>query len=52
VRAKSTYGNLPDSDRIFTNIYGEHDRSIKGAEKRVGREGGRERSESVGTGRS
>ena len=30
-----SYGNLKDSDRIFTNLYGEHDIFIKGAEKRV-----------------
>ena len=30
-----TYGNLKDSDRIFTNLYGEHDIFIKGALKRV-----------------
>jgi len=29
-----SYGNLKDSDRIFTNLYGEHDIFIKGAEKR------------------
>jgi NADH dehydrogenase (ubiquinone) flavoprotein 1 len=29
-----TYGNLKDSDRIFTNLYAEHDIFIKGAEKR------------------
>ncbi|ELR12962.1 NADH oxidoreductase (quinone), F subunit [Acanthamoeba castellanii str. Neff] len=26
-----SYGNLKDSDRIFTNLYGEHDIFIKGA---------------------
>ena len=30
-----TYGNLKDEDRIFTNLYGEHDVGIKGAMKRV-----------------
>ena len=30
------YGGLKDQDRIFTNIYGEHDSSIDGALKRVG----------------
>ena len=30
-----SYGNLKDSDRIFTNLYGEHDIFIKGALKRV-----------------
>jgi len=29
-----TYGNLKDSDRIFTNLYGEHDIFINGAKKR------------------
>lgn len=29
-----TYGNLKDEDRIFTNLYGEHDVGIKGAMKR------------------
>jgi len=28
------YGGLKDQDRIFTNIYGEHDVGIKGAQKR------------------
>lgn len=28
------YGGLKDQDRIFTNIYGEHDTSIEGAIKR------------------
>jgi len=26
-----TYGNLPDEDRIFTNLYGRHDWRLKGA---------------------
>lgn len=30
-----SYGNLKDSDRIFTNLYGEHDIFIKGALARV-----------------
>ena len=30
-----SYGNLKDSDRIFTNLYGEHDIFINGAKKRV-----------------
>lgn len=37
IRAMSTertYGNLKDSDRIFTNLYGKHDVSIEGAMKR------------------
>ena len=29
------YGNLKDSDRIFTNVYGDGDFGIKGAMKRV-----------------
>jgi NADH dehydrogenase (ubiquinone) flavoprotein 1 len=29
------YGGLKDQDRIFTNIYGEHDTGIKGALARV-----------------
>jgi NADH dehydrogenase (ubiquinone) flavoprotein 1 len=29
-----TYGGLKDQDRIFTNIYGEHDLSVDGAVKR------------------
>ncbi|KAJ3108503.1 NADH dehydrogenase [ubiquinone] flavoprotein 1, mitochondrial [Phlyctochytrium bullatum] len=29
-----TYGNLKDSDRIFTNLYGRHDFGLKGAMKR------------------
>ncbi|KNC56485.1 NADH dehydrogenase [ubiquinone] flavoprotein 1, mitochondrial [Thecamonas trahens ATCC 50062] len=29
-----TYGGLADEDRIFTNLYGEHDEGIKGALKR------------------
>lgn len=32
---KSTYGNLADQDRIFTNLYGEHDWTLEGAKKRV-----------------
>ena len=31
---KTSFGNLSDQDRIFQNIYGEHDISIKGAESR------------------
>jgi hypothetical protein len=30
-----TYGGLKDQDRIFQNIYGEHDFSLKGAMKLV-----------------
>jgi NADH dehydrogenase (ubiquinone) flavoprotein 1 len=30
-----SYGNLKDSDRIFTNLYGEQDIFIKGAMARV-----------------
>ena len=29
-----SYGNLKDQDRIFTNLYNDGDRFIKGAEKR------------------
>lgn len=29
------YGNLKDSDRIFTNVYGDNDFRIKGAMQRV-----------------
>jgi hypothetical protein len=32
------YGGLKDQDRIFTNIYGEHDTGIKGAMARVSRQ--------------
>jgi len=31
---KASFGNLKDKDRIFTNLYGEHDIFIKGALKR------------------
>lgn len=31
-----THGNLKDADRIFTNLYGKHDRTIKGAMARGG----------------
>ena len=30
-----TYGNLKDSDRIFTNVYKDTDPYIKGALRRV-----------------
>ena len=30
------HGNLKDADRIFTNLYGKHDRTIKGAMARGG----------------
>jgi hypothetical protein len=33
--ATRTYGNLKDSDRIFTNLYGRFDSSVKGAVRRV-----------------
>ncbi len=29
--AKTKFGPLKDSDRIFTNLYGRHDWTIKGA---------------------
>ena len=32
--ARTTFGNLSDEDRIFTNIYGFHDYKLKGALKR------------------
>merc|ERR1712102_93054 len=32
--AKTTFGNLPDQDRIFTNIYGRLDWGIKGSMER------------------
>ncbi|KAJ1371544.1 NADH dehydrogenase [ubiquinone] flavoprotein 1, mitochondrial, partial [Parelaphostrongylus tenuis] len=32
---KTTFGNLKDSDRIFTNLYGRHDYRLKGALSRV-----------------
>jgi len=31
---KSSYGDLADEDRIFTNLYGEHEWNIRGAERR------------------
>ncbi|PAV55623.1 hypothetical protein WR25_09947 isoform B [Diploscapter pachys] len=31
---KTTFGNLKDSDRIFTNLYGRHDYRLKGAMSR------------------
>ena len=34
VAEKTSFGNLSDQDRIFQNIYGEHDISIKCAESR------------------
>lgn len=34
VEGERTYGGMSDQDRIFTNIYGEHDPYLKGAEKR------------------
>ena len=33
--AKTTFGNLKDQDRIFTNLYGDGDPYINGALKRV-----------------
>ncbi|GJD09455.1 NADH dehydrogenase [ubiquinone] flavoprotein 1, mitochondrial [Galdieria sulphuraria] len=32
--AEKSFGGLQDKDRIFTNLYGELDWTIKGAEKR------------------
>jgi hypothetical protein len=37
---KTTYGGLKDADRIFTNIYGDHDWHIDAAIKRVRRSDG------------
>jgi hypothetical protein len=34
-QAERRYGGLKDQDRIFTNLYGEQDWRLKGAEKRV-----------------
>jgi len=34
-RSTFFHGNLKDTDRIFTNLYGEGDFGLKGAEKRV-----------------
>jgi hypothetical protein len=33
-QTKTTFGNLADGDRIFTNLYGRHDWRLKGAFKR------------------
>eukprot|EP01013_Petalomonas_cantuscygni_P014597 TRINITY_DN2994_c0_g1_i1.p1 TRINITY_DN2994_c0_g1~~TRINITY_DN2994_c0_g1_i1.p1 ORF type:complete len:496 (+),score=123.52 TRINITY_DN2994_c0_g1_i1:118-1605(+) len=33
-RLLRAYGNLPDSERIFTNLYGFHDEGLKGARQR------------------
>lgn len=33
-QTRTTFGNLKDSDRIFTNLYGRHDWRLKGALKR------------------
>lgn len=32
--SKKSYGGLKDRDRIFTNLYGEHDWRLSGAMKR------------------
>ncbi|KAI8087366.1 NADH dehydrogenase flavoprotein 1 [Thamnidium elegans] len=34
ITGKTTYGNLSDEDRIFTNLYMKHDFKLKGALKR------------------
>lgn len=34
-KEKTSFGNLHDNDRIFTNLYGRHDYRLKGALKRV-----------------
>lgn len=31
---KTSFGNLKDNDRIFTNLYGRHEFGLKGAKKR------------------
>lgn len=31
---KTHFGNLPDQDRVFTNLYGRHDWRLKGALQR------------------
>jgi NADH dehydrogenase (ubiquinone) flavoprotein 1 len=33
-QTRTKFGNLPDQDRIFTNLYGRHDWRLKGALKR------------------
>lgn len=33
-QTRTTFGSLPDQDRIFTNLYGRHDWRLKGALKR------------------
>jgi NADH dehydrogenase (ubiquinone) flavoprotein 1 len=33
-QTKTTFGNLSDEDRVFTNLYGRHDWRLKGALKR------------------
>ncbi|KAF5305200.1 hypothetical protein FQA39_LY09288 [Lamprigera yunnana] len=33
-QTRTTFGNLSDADRIFTNLYGRHDWRLKGALKR------------------
>lgn len=32
---KTSFGDLKDEDRIFTNLYGRHDYRLKGALSRV-----------------
>lgn len=34
-KVKTSYGNLSDADRIFTNVYRDGDPFIEGAMKRV-----------------
>lgn len=33
-QTRTTFGNLKDEDRIFTNLYGRHDWRLKGALQR------------------
>lgn len=33
-QTKTVFGNLPDEDRVFTNLYGRHDWRLKGAMRR------------------
>lgn len=33
-QTKTTFGNLADEDRVFTNLYGRHDWRLKGSMRR------------------
>lgn len=33
-QTRTTFGNLKDEDRVFTNLYGRHDWRLKGSLKR------------------